>query len=178
LIPGLAGAGPTDLQGLLERIDTESARTMAFEETRSSDLLEEEMVLTGQVRFEPPGRLERHVESPYRESQIILGNRVQIHRNNRRIGGFSLNRAPELRALKETLVGLLTRDADALLENFEVEMDETEEGDWSLHLVPRNPDVAAEVKWLKVAGHKDRVRSMTIEPVEGKRIETRLEPLE
>ncbi len=168
---------PAGLDDLLSGLEGSGTREMAFEETRDADLLEEPMTLRGRVVFEPPDGLERHVESPYREAQIIRGERVRLYRNDRPAGRFSLDRAPELVVLRSALTGLLGGDREALESSFRVEFESDDPDQWSLELFPADSDLAGEVEAIRLTGSSGKIETMTLTTAEGEVIETRLEPV-
>ena len=99
-----ASAAP-DSDTLIARLARPPPASVAFAEVRFSALLREPLVVSGTLKYEGSGVLQRHVETPYRESTTIRDETVRIERDGESARTFALRRAPELRGLLTVMGG-------------------------------------------------------------------------
>lgn len=112
-------------------------------------------------------------------TQTLTEDHVEIRRPNGHRQRFSLDRAPELRVLRQALVALLDGDRSALDRYFEVSFDsaaQTEPSGWSLRLVPRSDTANKQVAELELRGAGDQLASLVVRLNDGEALHTRFGP--
>jgi len=173
LLLGQVQDGELDLAGLLGALATEPATEVGFTEFRQSELLVEDLEISGTLRHDERGRLIREILAPEAETQILSASHVEIHRGDGRQRRFRLRRAPELEVFYHALNGILAGNAAALSEHF----DTTVQGDWSawqLVLRPRADQLAESVERLTVCGSEARIRQFSLHLAGGEIVRTRI----
>jgi hypothetical protein len=140
-----------DANALIQRLAKPAPATIDFKEWRFSALLEEPLVVSGELRYLAADHLERFVQQPYREKTIIRGESVRVERHGEKLRTFALKRAPELKGLLSAFGALLTGDGSALEKDFEISAGGDAER-WELTLVPRDTRARQHVAQLIVTG--------------------------
>jgi outer membrane lipoprotein-sorting protein len=159
-IPGFAQAlTAEELMQALSNVPSSRAR---FIETRHSAMLKKPLVLTGQLVYRRPDRLEKHVQSPFVESITIEGTRVSITRAGAEPDRmFTLPATGAAQALIESLRATLAGDLPALERHFAVAVSGTP-GDWTMSLTPRDATLGAVVLRVDFAGKDNRVQRIEV----------------
>ena len=175
-----ATAGPTDetehvLKALLERLDIDADRRIGFVETRQSDLLDESLEVHG-ILYRDNDRLIRKTTEPREQTHALSERHVEIHTAPDRRRRFSLNRAPELRVLRQALLAILERDHGALEKHFSYAMDVADDDHWTLALIPKDPATAERVERFEILGVDRDIQGMRMRLDDGEVIETRFKP--
>jgi len=156
-------AGADDIDALLGTLARPAPDEVAFVEVRFSPLLEEPVVASGKLEYLAPGRLARHVVDPYREDTLIDGEQVVLDREGEKERRFSLRRAPELRGLLSSFSAILSGDAGALRESFELALATgVAPGRWTLQLVPRDEGLRRRVGDIEVNGARGTVSCISM----------------
>lgn len=173
LLLGHAHEGELDLAGLLDALAAEPVAEVGFTEFRRSELLVDDLEVSGTLRRDKRGRLVREIHAPEAETQILSASHVEVHRADGRQRRFRLQRAPELEVLYHALNGIFSADAAALSEHF----DTTIEGDlaaWRLVLQPRADQLAESVQRLTVCGSDARILQFSLHLADGEITRTRI----
>jgi hypothetical protein len=147
---------------------------VAFTETRSSGLLAEPLVVRGTFWRDADGLLIRETVSPRTETQILGPDFVELRRARGSRRRFSLERAPELAALRTVLLALLDGQPQRLAETFDLTV-AGEASDWRLTLVPKPARLAERIEHMTLAGQQDRLTSLTLQLSDGDQVHTRFE---
>lgn len=140
---------------ILSRVETPASSVIPFVELRKNALLEQPMVLSGEIDFSVPGSLSKHITSPFEERVTISSAAVEIERNGetRRL---PLKRKKGLVEFYTGLNALLNRDVVTLMALFDVESLST--GDtWSIVLIPTNTSLEKSLERMIITGKKTRV---------------------
>ena len=138
-----------------------------FVERRESDLLDEPLVLRGEMARPQADRLVRSVLAPYSERSEIHGERVVVTREDGRERRFSLRRAPALAALRDGLQALLSGDAQALQARFEVDLEGSGDQAWRLTMRPIDARVGEHIARLEAVGHGASLRCLLTHEADG-----------
>ena len=88
-----------DADTLLKSLAHPAPATTPFVEVRYSKLLEQPIVVKGQLEYLEEGVLVRSVDTPFKERTEIRGETVNVQREGKSPRRFSLKRAPELRSM-------------------------------------------------------------------------------
>jgi hypothetical protein len=147
-------ASDLDANALIQRLAKPAPATIYFKEWRFSALLEEPLVVSGELRYLAADHLERFVQQPYREKTIIRGESVRVERHGEKLRTFALKRAPELKGLVSAFGALLTGESSAVDKDFEISARGNDER-WELTLVPRDSRARQHIAQLIVTGAAD-----------------------
>jgi len=146
-------AAADEVDALLGSLARPAPDEVPFVEVRFSPLLDAPVVASGRLEYLAPGRLARHVVDPYREDTLIDGDQVVLEREGEKERRFSLRRAPELRGLLSSFSAILSGDAAALRESFELSLlPGAAAGRWTLRLAPRDEGLRRRVGDIEVNG--------------------------
>jgi hypothetical protein len=157
---------------LMRELAANPAAAVAFTETRHSTALKVPLVTTGELRFERPSRLERRVVSPVEERYVVDGDLVTIERRGTPPRTLALASQPALAAFLESIRATLRGDLDALRRLYRVEL-AGEARDWSLVLLPADPELAALIVSIRIAGNGGKLAGMEVLEASGDRVVTR-----
>src|SRR5687768_10031831 len=91
--------GALDADTLLKSLAHPAPAVTPFVEVRYSKLLDQPIVVKGQLEYHEYGKLVRAVSTPFKERTEILGETVSVQREGKSPRRFSLKRAPELRSM-------------------------------------------------------------------------------
>ena len=143
-----------DADALIGRLAKPAPASIAFREVRFSSLVNEPLIVAGELGYAGPTSLDRRVTEPYRETVAIRGESVRVEREGEPPRSFGLNRAPELRGLLSGFSGLLAGDALALERSFRVEASGTD-ASWTLQLTPSDARARRRLEQIVVNGRGD-----------------------
>jgi hypothetical protein len=145
-------AAELDPSALIRGLERPVPASIAFKEVRFSALLEQPLVVSGELKYVAATHLERLVTNPYRERTVIRGESVRVERHGEKLRTFALNRAPELKGMLMAFSGLLAGEPDSVRRHFEVSTGGTSER-WSLRLTPLDPRAQKQLAELRMIGH-------------------------
>jgi len=147
-------ASELDPSTLISALARPAPVSIAFKEIRFSPLLEQPLVVSGELKYVAADHLERLVTKPYLERTIIRGESVRVERHREKLRTFALNRAPELKGMLTAFSGLLGGEPDVVQRHFEVSTDGTNES-WSMRLAPLDARAREQLEELRMTGHDD-----------------------
>jgi hypothetical protein len=156
-----ATAATLDADALIKRLTKPSPTTVAFREVRFSKLVNEPLIVAGELGYGGPTSLDRRITEPYRESVAIRGESVRLEREGEPPRSFGLNRAPELRGLLSGFTALLAGDPAALGRSFNVTASGSEDA-WTLELTPTDARALRRMQQIVVNGSADVPRCFTM----------------
>ena len=139
-----------DLDRLLDRIRVEPPARVAFTEQRQNRLLKEPMVLGGYLAYPAAGRLEKVVETPFRETLRVNGNEISITRDGeeRRI---SLRNRASFRVMLNSIEAIMAGGGETLREHFDATVSGND-ANWRIELLPRQRRLARQLLRMEVTG--------------------------
>lgn len=172
-LPAQAAAA-WDLPQLMELLAANGGGRVRFTETRHLAMLDAPLVATGELVYVPPARLERHTETPVRETMVLDGDTVNLSREGR-THSLKLRDYPEAAALIESIRATLAGDRKALERTYALGLSGNP-GQWALDLLPSDPAVAKVVLRIRVTGSRGLVRGVEIQQADGDRSVMRIEP--
>ena len=144
-----------------------------FTELRESRWLAAPIESSGTLRSTPT-MLEKRVDQPTRETWRILSDRMQFGApGSAGAREIMLDEAPAAAALAQTLRHVMAGDLEALNKDFELELSGDERA-WTLQLMPRQAEVARQLKRIVLQGVGRRLSVMVILETQGDRTTTRL----
>jgi hypothetical protein len=155
-----------DARTLIASLAKPAPAHIEFTEVRFSPLLEKPLVVSGELGHEGPGELDRKVREPYVENTYIRGESVRVERQGEAVRSFALKRAPELRSLLTGFSALLTGDASAVEQSFDLRL-QGDESHWTLALVPKDARTRKRLSEVRVNGRKQDPRCFSILNADG-----------
>jgi hypothetical protein len=171
---GVALAQPLSVSRLQHLLQGMPQTEVRFTELRESRWLAAPVESSGTLRSSA-SMLERQVELPRRETWRILTDRMQLSTpDSDRVIEIPLDKAPAVAALAHTLRSLMAGNLGALEADFQLALS-GDEGDWSVQLSPRQPDVARQLRQISVQGAGRRLSTIVIVESQGDRTTTRLQ---
>ena len=167
MLPALSATAATlDADALIGRLAKPAPATVAFREVRFSPLVNEPLIVAGELGYDGPASLDRRVTEPYRETVAIRGESVQVEREGEPTRSFGLNRAPELRGLLSGFTALLAGDPAVLERSFKVEASGTDQA-WTLELTPIDARARRRLQQIVVNGRADVPQCFTMLTAKG-----------
>jgi hypothetical protein len=162
ILPALcATAAALDAQALIGRLAKPAPATVAFREVRFSALVNEPLIVAGELVYTDATSLDRRVTQPYRETVAIRGESVRVEREGSPPRSFGLNRAPELRGLLSGFTALLAGDPAALERNFSIVANGSDAA-WTLELTPTDKRARRRMQQIVVNGRADVPQCFTM----------------
>lgn len=167
MLPALSATAATlDADALIGRLAKPAPATVAFREVRFSPLVNEPLIVAGELGYDSPTSLDRRVTEPYRETVAIRGESVRVEREGEPTRSFGLNRAPELRGLLSGFTALLAGDPAVLERSFNVEASGTDQA-WTLELTPIDARARRRLQQIVVNGRADVPQCFTMLTAKG-----------
>lgn len=133
----------------------ERESVVTFRETWSADYLSEPVVTTGRMSYKAPDQLKKMIEHPERIVQQIAGDQLVITKEDKssrvRLSDESVL-AVGIYALRDLLAG---NDVN-LQARFKLDYKDAA-GVWILKMVPRDDEIAAQIKVITIRGTGSRL---------------------
>jgi hypothetical protein len=162
MLPALCATAATlDAQALIGRLAKPAPATVAFREVRFSALVEEPLVVSGDLVYTDAASLDRRITQPYQETVAVRGESVRVEREGSPPRSFGLNRAPELRGLLSGFTALLAGDAAALERTFSIAANGSDDA-WTLELTPTDKRGRRRLQQIVVNGRADVPQCLTM----------------
>jgi len=155
-----ADDAPWNLAQLMTQLAQVEASSARYSELRRVAILKEPLLLSGTLTYARPDRMEKRQTSPFAEVIRLEGERLTVERDGT-TRSISLRGAPLIDALVESLRATLAGDAAALQSVYTVSVDGARNR-WRLLLTPRDPEVAAAVRRIVIAGSGARLSRVEI----------------
>jgi len=128
---------------------------------RYSKLLEQPIVVKGQLEYHEDGTLVRAVNEPFKERTEIKGDSVSVDRVGRSPRKFSLKRAPELRTMLGGFAAVLGGGRGNLDQDFNLAATGATE-QWKLALTPKSAQVGKYVRDIAIQGSQNEPRCIVV----------------
>ncbi len=150
LTPAISFAA-IDVDSLLKSLAHPAPAVTPFVEVRFSKLLDQPIVVEGQLEYHEDGSLVRAVSDPFKERTEIKGETVSVLRAGKSPRKFSLKRAPELRSMLGGFSAVLGGGRGTLDQDFNL-ASSGEKDLWKLSLTPKSATVGKYVKDIVIQG--------------------------
>jgi hypothetical protein len=150
-----------DLESVLQATKITPPARVRFREERHNQLLKEPLILSGYLEYLETGQLRKVVESPFQETLLISGEKIEIVRDGE-TKTLSTRHSRSLRTILEGIEAVLAGQEHLLLAAFSAELTGTTDA-WSLALTPRSNRIAKQLVGLQVGGGADAVTSIRID---------------
>ena len=161
-----AGSTAPEAHALISSLARPAPARTPFAEARFMKVLEQPLVVSGELAWLGGDKLERRVDKPQQETATIADGEVTTQREGRKPRSFSLKRAPQLQVLLDSFVALLGGDAARLNQAFDVRH-EAHAGGWTLTLTPRDARVAKTIASIQIDGRGNEPRCMRMQEGDG-----------
>ncbi len=163
----LPAAAAWDLAALMRLLADSGGGRVRFVETRHLAILDQPLTATGELVYVPPARLERHTDTPTRESMVLDGDTLSLTREGK-THTLRLRDYPEAAALIESIRATLGGDRATLERTYALSLAGDEKA-WTLDLLPADPAVVKVVLRIRISGSRGEVRSVDILQADGDR---------
>lgn len=168
---GERDSDPTLQAWVLQRLARPAPMRTAFVEWRDSPLLKAPLRLSGEYRRPQADTLVREVHAPYAETTTIVtadngAGRATIARAGKPPRAFPLSRLPQLAALQASFGALLAGDRVLLERHYRLSAQGSRQR-WTMTLVPRDAQLAKQVRDITLHGRGAELRCIETRPVRG-----------
>jgi hypothetical protein len=153
--------GALDTEELLKSLAHPAPATTPFVEVRYSKLLDQPLVVKGQLEYLEDGTLVRSVSAPFSERTEIRGETVSVQRQGKPARRFSLKRAPELRSMLGGFAAVLGGGRGTLEKDFNIETS-GETAQWKLALTPKSAQAGKYVRDIVIQGAQSEPRCIVV----------------
>ena len=149
---------PLELATVLENTTVTPPARVQFREERHNSMLSQPLVLTGYLEYLEEGRLRKVVETPFSESFLVDGDRIEFSRDGQ-VRSVALGRSKALQSMLAGIEAILAGRTDELSAVFDYELSGTATA-WTLQLKPRSRRLAQHLNGLQVSGDEMSVASI------------------
>ena len=160
MAPAISFAAP-DVDALLAKLARPAPATTPFVEVRYSKLLDQPLVVKGQLEYHEDGALVRAVKEPFIERTAIQGETVSIERVGRSPRKFSLKRAPELRSMLAGFAAVLGGSRASIEQDFDLAV-KGESDHWQLTMTPKSATVGKYVRDIVIQGRESEPKCIVV----------------
>jgi len=144
------------LMEMLSDVDTAGGK---FTERKYLSILDEPLVLQGEVRYRAPDYVKKEYDDPNSESYEVSGDSLTVRFPDGRQRELSIDEHPVLRAFVESYRGTLAGDLETLSHYFDLALSGPMDA-WQLRLTPRGPDLADYLSAVIMHGREGEVYSV------------------
>ena len=158
-----------NLESLMRALAERPAGQARFVETKTSDILREPIKTSGTLSYKRPAFLQKHVRTPFEEILSVDGNQLTWEKpaaNKRHV--LSLRDYPAIWGFIESMRATLNGDAKTLQRFYRMRLDGNEQ-QWTLLLLPSDPDMAQHIRVIRISGSRARITTVEIEDAGGDR---------
>ena len=149
-----------DLPRLMALMADVTSTKETFTETKSLAILTDPLVLSGDLSYTRPDRIEKHVRAPYEEQVIVEGDTLTlVNKDGKKT--IALHKYPMIRAFVESIRATLAGDAATLRRFYHLVL-AGDRNQWILTLRPRDEQLAEHVRSIKLTGTDNRVTRVDI----------------
>ncbi len=146
---------------MLAKLARPAPATTPFVEVRYSKLLDQPIVVKGQLEYHEDGTLVRAVNEPFRERTEIRGETVTIERVGKSPRRFSLKRAPELKSMLAGFGAVLGSTRASLEQEFNLAL-KGDQAHWQLTMTPKSATVGKYVRDIVMQGRENEPKCVAV----------------
>lgn len=154
-----------DLPQLMQVLAQNKGGKTTFVERKYLAMLDEPVESSGELRFDPPYRLERRTLKPRVETVVLEKEALTVSRG-KTSRTLSLTEYPELASLIESIRATLAGDQKALERYYRVGLTGALTA-WQLVLTPKEVQTAKVVKLIRLRGERELVSQIDVELADG-----------
>jgi Outer membrane lipoprotein carrier protein LolA-like len=163
--PPVHAQTPGPLDELMQLLARRQHGHVAFTEVHQLAVLQSPLRSSGELVYDAPDRLEKRTLTPRPETLRLAHGELTMERNHRQ-RVLALRDYPQIVPFVESIRATLAGDRAALERYFEVRF-EGSLADWTLELRPRDAQVAASVRDVRVSGARDAIHQVQIRQSDG-----------
>ena len=164
---GAAAAQQAGLAQVMQLLSAVQASTVRFSEIKRMAALSEPLVLSGRLSYLRGGRIEKDVDTPYRERIVIDGDSMLVESPARgESRSYSLRASPAAWAFAQGLRATLSGDLATLERYYRTSFSGGVE-DWTLELAPRDDEMARYVRSLEFHGQRANIAQISVNEAGG-----------
>ena len=154
-----------DLPRLMQALATSPATQVAFTEKKFSTLLSVPVVSTGNLIYRRPDIVEKHIDTPRKESYRFTGDELVLRRSGseKRI---PLSSQPLLSAFAASLRGVLGGDLVLLRGHYQLALQGLENS-WRLDMTPIDEETGRYVQRISVSGQGGKIAQIEVRETSG-----------
>lgn len=150
----------------MQRLSAVKASTVRFTEVRRVAALTKPLELSGRLSYVRGGRIEKDVETPFRERTSIEGDTMLVSPARGEPRRYALRGHPAAWAFVEGLRATLGGDLATLERYYRVAFSGGVD-DWTLELAPRDEDAARHVESIAFRGSGAAISSIRVREADG-----------
>lgn len=150
-----------EVDALLAALARPAPASTPFVEVKFSRLLDQPIVVKGELEYLEGGVLARTVTVPFHERTEIHGRTVNVEREGKAPRRFSLERAPELRSMLGSFAAVLGGGRTALERDFGLAL-KGDQKHWRLTLTPKSAQVTRHVRDIVIQGSGGDPRCISV----------------
>ena len=155
------------LEDLMQRLAQVQSARGRFVERKQLAMLQTPLESSGTLVYAKPGRLEKHMLKPRRESLILDGDTLTLeNKDNGELRTFAVQENPVLWGFVESIRSTLSGDLATLRRFYEVRL-EGAGADWHLSLRPTERRMQNAAKEIRVSGSGTWVSAIEIDEAGG-----------
>ena len=175
VLAGCLEAAATDeaLARLMQQMALRQHDHVAFVERNYLQILERPLESSGELFYDAPDRLEKRTLAPKPESLVLNKGTVTIRRGRRQYA-LALRDYPQLAPLVDSVRATLAGDLAALQRSYYLQFETTaseraseQASEWTLILMPRDANLGALIRQIRIAGARDRIHTVEISHQDG-----------
>lgn len=166
LILACSPASALDAPMLIAALAHTPPATTRFVEVGFVSMLDQPLLLRGELIWRGDAQLEKRIDSPYRETTIINGENVEVRRDKKNPRQFTLDRAPELRGFLVSFTALLSGNV-TLLQQYHTLAVSGDEHAWLITLTPRDAALGKRIGSINVYGSETALRCFNVQQTDG-----------
>lgn len=155
-----------DLAELMKQRAQVTQARARFIERRNSNLFDRPLILSGTLRYDSPARVEKEIDTPFRERYVVDGDVLRIEPRDKRPRTVSLSEHPALWAFVESFRATLAGNLPTLQRFYEVSLEGDREH-WRLLLRPRHEQMRELVDSITIEGSNADITAIEILEVGG-----------
>lgn len=155
-----------DLVQLMQQRAQVTQSRARFIERRSSNLFDRPLILSGTLRYDSPARVEKQIDTPFKERYVVDGDVLRIETRGKRPRTVSLGEHPALWAFVESFRATLAGNLPTLQRFYEVSLEGDREH-WRLLLRPRHEQMRELVDSIEIEGSNADITAIEIFEVGG-----------
>jgi len=164
------------IQTVFEKLASQSHNDVQYTEKKYSSFFEDEMILTGVLRYIPPDTVIREQKTPEALRFEIKGEMVNILRNGES-KLVKLDGAPALQVFVDSLRAILAGDLGSLKTYYKIKFS-GDVSSWKIVLQPRDNKLGAYIDTIKFAGTLGQIKQIEVHESDEDWSEMKLEPIQ
>lgn len=155
LLPSLSAAETPLLRDVRQRLTAEPVVRGAFEQQKSVKGFRNPLLSSGEFAVARSKGVLWRTQQPFASTLVVTRDRVLARGADGSVARrLSANEEPAVRAISETLFGVMAADLGALEKRFDIDGELQGREGWKLVLLPRDPALARWVRRVELEGDR------------------------